>query len=524
MAGQLRPIDDGQHQLIKQIANKVRQIVAGNYAGVQSLTDRLDNTIMPILQNDYQNVAQDDLKVITAAVLLGPQMVGDPPLLLLRELLDMKQRYPQTYYVQIAIKYGVIPQQRTWSGKKDWDDVWSSAKEELSRLVFHAVKVAYHQLRKLLHVVGLPARPRYDLEGDAEILATRLLEPLSSMITDGTLTIKCFPERTEMKTNNWQSDIPLGARCVLTVHGQEGCNIIIRWPDGSETIIPDCAKIVIKTAEAFTTIRIEPRPKSVIPKIWEWNEAQIKNISNIKVWECTCGADSCETKHRLEAWDLDAVPNLHSFIDSAMCGPVPMRTGRFAEGMYFALLNEGDQGLRLRFEEVEFKCCRNREEFFEGNRCLCGFQFDPRLANKVTRKLIIVVNPTAYIPVDRIRCPHRSEHYEAITNTAAKNTLKAEWDNLFNAPSQMSDIRKKLHWPDEKLQELGDAAGINIQELRRKLEETKKQMRQNLLCPLCGQTGVENPGWEPSVVFVRAPWLTYSLDAEGDIDYGTEGD
>jgi hypothetical protein len=142
----------------------------------------------------------------------------------------------------------------------------------------------------------------------------------------------------------------------------------------------------------------------------------------------------------------------------------------------------------------------------------------------LTRNLIIVVNPAVYIPVDRIRCSHRPEHYKVITSTDAEKKLNAEWDNLFDAPSQMSDIAKMLHWPDEKLNELADEADMNIQMLKMKLNGTKEQMRQNLRCPLCGQTGVENPAFRPSVVFVRAPWPIYPLNAQGDIEYQPQGD
>jgi hypothetical protein len=528
VAGKLRPITDGLHLLIEEIANKVRQIAAEDDAVGESLINRLDNTIMPVLQNNYPNVAQEDLEVIAATVLLGPQRAEAPPLPLLRELLDLKRRYPRTHYSQIAIKYGTLPQHRRWNNKNRhdsrWDNVWPSAKEELSKLVSYALTAVYQQLKNVLHIAGLPYRPMYDIEGDAEILTNRLLEPLSLPIHADNVVIKSLPDLTEVKAGVWQSNIPPGARRVLTVNGQRGNNILICWPDGSKTIIQNNAKVIIKTAEAYTTIRIEPRPHGRIPKIWEWNEVRITNIDNIQVWECTCGKNFCKIQHRLEAWDPDVVPNLHSFINSAMGGPIPIRTGGFAGSMYFSLLNEDGQDLRLRFEEVEFKRCLKCPSFFEQNQCICGFQFVPQLTNKFTRKLIIVVNPAVYIPVDRIRCSNKPEHYKVITNTTAPNGLNAEWDNLFDTPGGLSDIIKTLHWPDEMLNELADEADMNIQMLKMKLNGTKEQMRQNLRCPLCGQTGVENPAFRPSVVFVRAPWLIYPLNAQGDIEYQPQGD
>jgi hypothetical protein len=342
VAGPLHPITDGLLQLIKQIADMVQEIEVQNNAGVQ----RLKDLFMPVLQDNFGNVDQEELEVIATTVLLGPKMAGEPPLDFLKELLDMKKKYAKTDFVHIAIKYGVFPQQRKWNdqGNPDsnydqkWYGVWPGAKEELSKLIYYAVTNAYRQLKRI--VVGLLARDRSDFESDAEIITERFLEPLSPEITTDAIAIRCLPDQTEVKANWWKSPVPLGGRCVMKLYGKHGSNINIFWPDGTKTVHPNGTKVVVKAAEAFTTIRIEPEPKGRIPKIWEWNEVHIKNVNYIQVWECTCGRDYCEKKHRLEAWDPGVVYNLRSFIDSAMWGPLPITTGGLAGGMYFAFLNE----------------------------------------------------------------------------------------------------------------------------------------------------------------------------------------
>jgi hypothetical protein len=185
--------------------------------------------------------------------------------------------------------------------------------------------------------------------------------------------------------------------------------------------------------------------------------------------------------------------------------------------------------LRLRFEDVEFKRCpiSDCQGFFEGHKCLrCGLQFNPKFANKVTKPRIIVVNPEVYIFDYRIRCSHRAEHYRTITGFTPPEGLNDDWDNLFNAPPDLSDVIKKLHWPKKELQSLADRCGrhVNIQQLLEALRKRRNQMHRSLCCPICGQTGVENPGWKLSVVFVRNPIFIHPLDAQGDIDYGNEGD
>lgn len=101
--------------------------------------------------------------------------------------------------------------------------------------------------------------------------------------------------------------------------------------------------------------------------------------------------------------------------------------------------------MRMRYEEVEYKICSNlkclqenleelknqREQMkittppyirdietkYEGDQCPhCHTPFDLACMRTVTfpRLILVDVDPPYYVPVYRVRCPHKQEHYQRV--------------------------------------------------------------------------------------------------------------
>jgi len=64
------------------------------------------------------------------------------------------------------------------------------------------------------------------------------------------------------------------------------------------------------------------------------------NDLDVSLWACSCGTKQCAERHRLGTWRPE-VASLWAFVGSAVNGPYdPIRTGAFAQGMYYGLLSK----------------------------------------------------------------------------------------------------------------------------------------------------------------------------------------
>lgn len=302
---------------------------------------------------ELPNVDEDDLRVVTAMCLLGPELAGIPPAAMRKELLGiLRQFVPDEQkrlgrVMEFAIAYGC----GKWrdiqgEGDGDWRQRWQGAVRGLIRALEPAVEQANRWLEQ--HVVGFPKNRNVPQnknfpEGtavwsDASKLVIRLMRSEHPLhLEQGeTLSIECaYDGKLEVFTQGYQERIPPGAKAVWTLAAG---STELTLPNGQTLALPAGTKVIIIARDDDAIIRVTLNERSQQVRLKVGEAADVTGPATLAIWECTCGTTHCIERHRLEAWDPAQV-SLWAFLASAVKGPqVTIQTGSFVEGMYFPLL------------------------------------------------------------------------------------------------------------------------------------------------------------------------------------------
>lgn len=293
---------------------------------------------------ELADVSEDDMRVVAAMCLLGPENAGTPHATMREELLGILRLFEANLparcerVMEFAIAYGCGKWRNPIKGYEGWEQQWEGAVRGLVRAIAPAVEESNRWL--LRTVVGFPHRSRDKFWSDSWMLAMRLKHPehIVPHEKNETLSIKCYEDGTDLKIPNhsYEKTIPHGAKAVLTV-GRKLAELTL--PDGETlALLGPKMSITARDDEARIEVVAEGQVFRRRLRMYETAELRASVAVELALWECACGTTHCMERHRLEGWDPAEV-SLWAFGASAVKGPQPaIQTGSFAQGMYFPLL------------------------------------------------------------------------------------------------------------------------------------------------------------------------------------------
>lgn len=415
--------------------------------------------------------ARDDVRAVCALAWIGPDEAGPPPplhrtrlLRLLGELLpDPDERRERAY--EFAVAYGCGKWRVVDGNSGDpWDGRWPEAIRALARAGAPAVGECSRWLSGLF--TGWVAGDFQTWWGVSTLLAYPYILPEHRLRSVETLTVTCEPGavRLDEPALGYSSRFPAGARAVWSVVCGDAR---LTWSDGTIVVLSPSTRIVARAGDDDAVVTALPLSGRRSKRTVEPGETLHVGGADVEVavWECTCGTDRCEERHRLESWDPTAVVfrnvesggarerqpvalTLWSHFANAIKGPeATLRPGSFVAGMYAAYLTATDN---LRTAPTALKVCANCETEYQGARCsVCH---DGRVERVLCRDRLVWQGNGRYQQEYRLRCRNRQAHFEKLQPGRLPGKLGEEWDILSEIPvawgradARWSNVQRARH-------------------------------------------------------------------------------
>lgn len=407
--------------------------------------------LVNLVRSQFANLNDDDLLVVTAMCLFGPEQAAGPsPPDMRHDLLSVVQHVVphdaerRQRIRECAIAYGCGKWRQVTKGYGGWEQRWEGAICALAREFEQPIREAYTWLAE--HIVGcnsvVEQKQNRHVWSEAIMLTRQLIRPQHSLHIGQAqrLHITCTAQGTlhHIPTQDWETLVPFGAKAVFTV----AAPLTLQTPRNVSFEVGIGIRLITTAREEETRIEATANDTNRRIRLRQGETAFVPGPTTLELWECACGHKECAKRHRLEAWSPVMVGSnnnpvkvsLRAFVASAVKGPaekprkqsdtngVPaardatkkrpsrIRTGAFAQAMLcWAFGAGGSNPGRLRLVAVESKVCTTCEgKEYEGFRCgQCQRSFNPIKDSRVVhdRLILVDVDPPPYERQHHYRCP-----------------------------------------------------------------------------------------------------------------------
>lgn len=481
------------HEEVKDYLKPVKPFKFASAADLEKLVGHLKASPRLALGS----VNDIKLRGIAAICALGPKSAGRPEAALINQLEQLLKNHFKSPKKQaekcfdVAVAYGLGWQRELLDDRDGWSSPWQVAREALAADLLETLRGIERQLDHLIPGYGSP-----DDKGDRNRDKNTELLKLAISLLHALIHPERFLEFSEGERASlaWKENdlvftvrrdaatVRPGRKLVFIVKGRAPRLV----QEGKKAIeLEDGCQVVLFVRDDGLQVTTDLNARSINLTMGE--TAWFEGVDCFRIFECSCGTESCREKHRLESWRPHA-SELRDYILKSIRGPIErLKTGSILESLLFGFYLKNVRKIQTLFT----RCPKTKKAVDKYSCPVCPEECDISLLQNDTRDILIGTElGVGFQPVDRYRCTHAHcrNVYDVSLDAVRKTTYCGKCDELLLTEATITEKMRSAESFLKMLRLL-----VKERNNLRQCGYCGEPLTQVIFCPVCADKGESLP-------------------------------